>query len=149
MSWRGIEGGIVAAQAGHDVVMTPTTHVYLDYYQSNDPAEPLAIGGYLPVDKVYAFDPIPAVLTPEQAQHVLGAQCNLWSEYVPTTKHLEYMLFPRAIALSEIAWTPGERLDFSDFRGRLAVHEARLASLNVNFRPVAKLDQEQTFPARR
>jgi hexosaminidase len=149
MSWRGIEGGIVAAQAGHDVVMTPTTHVYLDYYQSNDPAEPLAIGGYLPVDKVYAFDPIPAVLTPEQAQHILGAQCNLWCEYVPTTKHLEYMLFPRAIALSEVVWTPGERLDFSDFRGRLEVHEARLASLNVNFRPVAKLDQEQTFPVRR
>ena len=149
MSWRGIEGGIVAAQAGHDVVMTPTSHVYLDYYQSNDPAEPLAIGGYLPVNKVYAFDPIPAVLTPEQAHHILGAQCNLWSEYVPTTKHLEYMLFPRAIALSEVVWTPGERLDFSDFRGRLEVHEARLASLNVNFRPVAKLDQEPTFPARR
>ncbi len=148
MSWRGIEGGIVAAQSHHDVVMTPTSSVYLDYYQSNDPAEPLAIGGYLPVDKVYAFDPIPTVLTPAQAQHILGAQCNLWSEYVPTTQHLEYLLFPRAIALSEVVWTPKERLAFSDFRGRLAVHEARLASLNVNFRPVEKLDQEQMFPAR-
>ncbi|GLV60593.1 beta-N-acetylhexosaminidase [Dictyobacter sp. S3.2.2.5] len=148
MSWRGIEGGIAAAQAQHDVVMTPNTFVYLDYYQSNDPEEPLAIGGYLPLDKVYSFDPIPAELTPEQARHILGAQCNLWCEYVPTTKHLEYMLFPRAIALSEVAWTPKERLEFSDFRGRLAVHEARLASLDVNFRPVEKLDQEQTFPAR-
>lgn len=125
-----------------------TSSVYLDYYQSNDPAEPLAIGGYLPVDKVYAFDPIPAILTPEQAQHILGAQCNLWSEYVQTTEYLEYLLFPRAIALSEVVWTPKERLDFSDFRGRLAVHEARLASLNVNFRPVEKLDLEQMFPAR-
>ncbi|HEY4389663.1 MAG TPA: beta-N-acetylhexosaminidase [Ktedonobacteraceae bacterium] len=149
MSWRGIEGGIAAAQSHHDVVMTPTSFAYLDYYQSNDPAEPLAIGGYLPVDKVYAFDPIPTVLTPEQAQHILGAQCNLWSEYVPTTAHLEYMLFPRIIALSEVVWTPKERLDFSDFRGRLAVHEARLASLNVNFRPVEKLDQEQMFPMRK
>jgi len=148
MSWRGIDGGIVAAQARHDVVMTPTSSVYLDYYQSNDPAEPLAIGGYLPVDKVYAFDPIPTVLTAEQARHILGAQCNLWSEYVSTTEHLEYLLFPRAIALSEVVWTPKERLEFSDFRRRLAVHEARLASLNVNFRPVEKLDQEQMFPER-
>lgn len=148
MSWRGIEGGIVAAQRRHDVVMTPTSSVYLDYYQSNDPAEPLAIGGYLPLDKVYAFDPVPAILTPEQARHILGAQCNLWSEYVPTTKHLEYLLFPRAIALSEVVWTPKERLEFSDFRGRLAAHEARLASLNVNFRPVEKVDQERMFPAR-
>jgi len=149
MSWRGIEGGIVAAQSGHDVVMTPTSFAYLDYYQSNDPAEPLAIGGYLPVDKVYAFDPIPPVLTPEQAQHILGGQCNLWSEYVPTTQHLEYMLFPRAIALAEVVWTPKERLEFSDFRRRMTVHEARLASLNVKFRSVEKLDQEQTFPARK
>jgi len=148
MSWRGIEGGIAAAQAGHDVVMTPTTHVYLDYYQSNDPSEPLAIGGYLPLQKVYTFDPIPDVLTAEQAQHVLGAQCNLWTEYVPTPEHLEYMTFPRAIALSELTWTPKEQLDFADFRARLALHEARLTNLAVKFRPVAKLDQEQTFPER-
>jgi len=149
MSWRGIDGGIAAARAHHDVVMTPTSHVYLDYYQSNDPAEPLAIGGYLPVDKVYAFDPIPAALTSEQAQHVLGAQCNLWSEYVFTMEHLEYLLFPRTIALSEVVWTPKEHLTFSDFRRRLEVHEARLACLNVNFRPVAVLDQEQAFPTRK
>jgi hexosaminidase len=148
MSWRGIEGGIVAAQTGHDVVMTPTSHAYLDYFQSDDPSEPLAIGGYLSVEKVHSFDPIPAVLTTEQAQHILGAQCNLWSEYVSTTQHLEYMLFPRAIALSEVVWTPGERPEFSDFRRRLALHEARLAYLNVNFRPIAKWDQERTFPAR-
>jgi hexosaminidase len=148
MSWRGIEGGIAAAQAHHDVVMSPTSFVYLDYYQSNDPAEPLAIGGYLPLDKVYAFDPVPTELTPDQAHYILGAQCNLWSEYVPTTEHLEYMLFPRVIALSEVAWTPKERLEFSDFRNRLAVHEARLSALNVNFRAVERLDQEKTFPQR-
>jgi hexosaminidase len=148
MSWRGIDGGIAAAQANHDVVMTPTTHVYLDYYQSNDPAEPLAIGGYLPVDHVYSYDPIPDVLTPEQAQHILGAQCNLWSEYVSTPQHLEYMLFPRAIALSEVAWTPKARLDFHDFQARLLAHEARLTNLHVNFRPLAKLDQEHSFPPR-
>lgn len=148
MSWHGTEGGIAAAQADHDVVMSPTSHVYLDYYQSKDPTEPLAIGGYLPVDRVYAFDPVPAVLTPEQAQHILGAQCNLWTEYVSTTSYLEYMLFPRTIALSEVVWTPKDRLDFASFRERLATHEARLASLNINFRPIAKLDQEETFPKR-
>jgi hexosaminidase len=148
MSWRGMDGGIAAAQSHHDVVMSPTSSLYLDAYQSNDPAEPLAIGGYLPLDKVYAFDPVPAALTPEQAYHILGAQCNLWTEYVPSTQHLEYLLFPRAIALAEVVWTPSERLEFSDFRGRLAVHEARLTALNVNFRPVEQLDEEPTFPAR-
>ncbi|MBO0779489.1 MAG: beta-N-acetylhexosaminidase [Ktedonobacteraceae bacterium] len=148
MSWRGIAGGISAAQAGHDVVMTPTTHVYLDYYQSNDTTEPLAIGGYLPLDKVYSFEPIPDVLTADQARHILGAQANVWSEYIPTTEHLEYMTFPRAIALAEVAWTPQAQRDFASFRQRLATHEARLQSLKINFRPVAKLDQEQTFPPR-
>jgi hexosaminidase len=148
MSWRGIEGGIAAARANHDVVMTPTTFVYLDYYQSNDPTEPLAIGGYLPLAKIYAFDPIPTELTPEQARHILGAQCNLWSEYVSTTEHLEYMLFPRTIALSEAAWTPKERLEFADFCRRLAVHEGRLALLDVNFRAVEKLDREKRLPKR-
>ena len=148
MSWRGIDGGIAAARARHDVVMTPVSSAYLDQYQSNDPAEPLAIGGYLPLDKVYAFDPVPAALTAEQAQHVLGTQCNLWSEYIPTTSHLEYLLLPRALALAEVGWTPREQLVFSDFRARLALHEARLAALGVNFRPVRLLDHEPTFPAR-
>jgi hexosaminidase len=148
MSWRGVEGGILAAQAHHDVVMSPHTHLYLDSYQSNDPAEPLAIGRYTPLKKVYDFDPVPDVLTTEQAGYILGAQCALWSEYIPTMEHLEYMAFPRAIALAEVTWTPKKQHDFHDFCRRLAVHEARLTALAVNFRPVAKLHQEHLFPSR-
>jgi hexosaminidase len=148
MSWRGTEGGIAAAQAGHDVVMTPCTEVYLDYYQSNDPAEPLAIGGYIPLDKIYQFEPVPAELTPEQARHVLGAQANLWSEYVSTPAHLEYMLFPRLLALAEVTWMARQERDFAGFCQRLARHEECLTHLNLKFRPVATWDQEQAFPPR-
>jgi hexosaminidase len=149
MSWRGREGGIAAALAGHDVVMTPCAEVYLDYYQSNDPAEPLAIGGYIPLDKIYQFEPVPAELTPEQAEHILGAQGNLWSEYVTTPAHLEYMLFPRLLALAEVTWLArGQERDFADFRQRLSRHEERLSHLQVRFRPVASWEQEHTFPAR-
>jgi hexosaminidase len=122
----------------HDVVMTPQTHVYLDHYQWTEQEEPLAIGGYTPLDTVYAYEPIPDVLTPEQARHVLGVQCNLWTEYIPTIEHLEYMLFPRALALAEIAWTPREQLDFTNFLDRLFIHEARLRRLNVNSRPLER-----------
>jgi hexosaminidase len=149
MSWRGFEGGIAAAQANHDVIMAPSSHVYFDHYQSNDPTEPLAIGGYTPLDKVYSFEPIPSDLTAEQALHVLGAQCTLWSEYMPTPEHLEYMAFPRAIALAEVIWTPKNLHDFASFTQRLTAHEARLTNLQVNFRPVARLDLEQTFPLRK
>jgi hexosaminidase len=148
MSWRGIKGGILAAQAQHDVVMSPYSHLYLDSYQSNDPTEPLAIGRYVPLERVYSFDPVPGVLTGEQANHILGAQCALWSEYISTAEHLEYMAFPRAIALAEVAWTPQKRRDFSDFRRRLALHETCLTALAVNFRPVARLHQEHAFPTR-
>ena len=146
MSWRGIEGGITAAQADHDVIMTPQSHVYFDHYQSNDPAEPLAIGGYTPLNRVYDFEPVPSELTSGQARHVLGAQGNLWSEYIPTTHHLEYMAFPRLIALAEVIWTAQELRDFASFRSRLAAHEARLAHLNVAFRPVASWERELSFP---
>lgn len=148
MSWRGISGGIAAAQAGHDVVMAPSTHVYFDHYQSNDPAEPLAIGGYTPLDKVYSFDPIPAELTPEQAGHILGAEGTLWSEYLQTANHLEYMAFPRLIALAEVIWSARNRLDFAEFRQRLAIHEERLAKLHIASRPVASWETEQSFPPR-
>lgn len=148
MSWRGTKGGIDAAQAQHDVVMSPHTHLYLDSYQSNDPAEPIAIGRYVPLERVYGFDPIPGILAGEQASHILGAQCALWSEYISTVEHLEYMAFPRAIALAEVVWTAKKQHNFHDFRHRLALHEARLTTLSVNFRPVAKLHQEHTFPIR-
>jgi hexosaminidase len=149
MSWRGIEGGIAAAQAQHDFVMSSCTNLYFDYYQSNDPAEPQGIGGYLPLDAVYGFDPVPSELTAEQARYMLGAQCQLWTEYVKTTDHLEYMLFPRMVALAEMAWTPQQQRAFPDFCRRLAAHEGRLQRLNVNFRPVAKLEQEKQFPQRK
>src|SRR2546423_15521061 len=137
MSWRGIEGGIAAAQAGHDVVMTPTSNTYFDYYQSRDMAkEPLAIGGFLSLETVYGYEPVPPALDSLQAMHVLGTQGQIWTEYQRTPKNVEYMVFPRLIALAEVAWTPRELKDFTDFRGRLAKHLNRLNVLDVNYRPL-------------
>jgi len=135
MSWRGTEGGIAAARAGHDVVMAPGSHTYFDHYQSTDTTrEPLAIGGLLPLDTVYAFEPVPAELTADEARHVLGAQGQVWTEYIPDPKRVEYMAFPRACALAEVLWTPREERDYADFQRRLATHVARLAVLDVNYR---------------
>jgi hexosaminidase len=136
MSWRGIEGGIAAAQAGHDVVMTPTSNTYFDYYQSQDASEPPAIGGFLPLDTVYAYEPIPAALDSVQAKRVLGTQGQIWTEYQRTPKNVEYMVFPRIIALAEVAWTPRAQRNLADFTARLAKHERRLAILDVNYRPL-------------
>jgi hexosaminidase len=137
MSWRGTAGGIAAARAGHDVVMAPTSHTYFDYYQARDQAgEPLAIGGFLPLDTVYAFEPVPAGLTPDAARHVLGAQAQHWTEYMPTPRHVEYMAFPRLAALAEVVWTPPARKEYAHFRRRLATHTARLAALGLNARPL-------------
>ncbi|HWC73634.1 MAG TPA: beta-N-acetylhexosaminidase [Gemmatimonadales bacterium] len=137
MSWRGMDGGIAAAQAGHDVVMTPTSNTYFDYYQSQDTAhEPLAIGGFLPLETVYAFEPVPPALDSAQARHILGTQGQIWTEYQRTPKNVEYMVFPRLIALAEVAWLPKEQKNFADFSGRLAKHLNRLAILDVNYRPL-------------
>jgi hexosaminidase len=136
MSWRGMEGGIAAALAGHDVVMTPTSNTYFDYYQSRDTTEPPAIGGFLPLDTVYAFEPVPAALTPEQAAHILGTQGQIWTEYQRNPKNVEYMVFPRLLALAEVAWTPRDLKNFADFKARLAKHAARLDVLDVNYRPL-------------
>jgi hexosaminidase len=135
MSWRGNKGGIAAAREGHDVVMAPNTHTYFDYYQAKGPGEPLAIGGFVPLDKVYGFDPVPPELSAEEGKRILGTQGQLWSEYMPAPSHVEYMAFPRATALAEAAWTPPARKDYQDFLRRLAVHEPRLKALGVNFRP--------------
>lgn len=105
MSWRGTEGGIAAAKTGHQVVMTPTSYCYFDYYQSGSPGEPLAIGGYLPLEKVYAFQPVPKELTESEKQFVLGGQANLWTEYLPTMHAVYYMEFPRLVAMAEVLWT--------------------------------------------
>jgi hexosaminidase len=138
MSWRGIQGGITAAKSGHDVVMAPTTHTYLDYYQSRDAGELPAIGGYLPLETVYSFEPIPAELTAQESGHVLGGQAQLWSEYLPTPGHVEYMAFPRLIALAEVTWSPKEQKNYENFLARLVIHEERLKLLNVNFRTTKK-----------
>lgn len=119
MSWRGSAGGIKAAQMGHDVIMTPNSHCYFDHYQSKDTDnEPLAIGGFLPVEKVYTLEPT-ASLTEEQAKHVLGTQANVWTEYIPTTEQVEYMLLPRIAALAEVQWTQPEKKNYEDFKNRL------------------------------
>jgi hexosaminidase len=134
MSWRGEQGGIQAANAGHDVVMAPTDYTYFDYYQGEPGKEPLAMGGLLPLEKVYSYDPIPAAIAPANAHHVLGAQCQLWTEFVPDRKHAEYMTFPRLCALAEDVWSPKEQKDYSEFLQRLEVHFKRLDILDVNYR---------------
>ena len=135
MSWRGTEGGIAAARQGHDVVMTPYSHVYFDYYQTEDQDdEPLAIGGFLPIDSVYLYEPVPEELTSAEAPHVLGVQANVWTEYMKTADHVEYMVFPRMFALSEVAWSAQERKDLDSFIERLDWHLDRLEALGVNYR---------------
>ncbi|MDR0864148.1 MAG: family 20 glycosylhydrolase [Candidatus Symbiothrix sp.] len=119
MSWRGTEGGIAAARLGHDVIMTPSAAVYLDYYQSQLPSEPLAIGGYVPIQTVYNFNPTPAELTPAEAKHIWGVQANVWTEYMPNANQRQYMIFPRIAALAENAWLPAEKKNYTDFEHRL------------------------------
>ena len=132
MSWRGIEGGIEAAKQKHDVVMTPTSFCYLDYYQSAHPDEPLAIGGFLPLEKIYNYEPIPEELTEEEAKHILGTQVNLWTEYIPTKEKLHYMAFPRLCAISETAWSTKDIRNFDKFIPRIAKHIERLKLMGIN-----------------
>ena len=137
MSWRGIQGGIEAARQGHDVVMTPATHCYLDYYQSeNTDKEPLAIGGYLPLDTVYNFEPVPSQFSADEAKHILGAQGNLWTEFIADTEYLEYMLLPRLTAIAELTWTPKEMKNLEDFKRRLETQVERYKIMGWNFRPL-------------
>ncbi len=135
MVWLGNEGAEEAVKSGHDVVMAQTTHTYLDYYQAKDTSkEPHSIGGFLPLEKVYQYEPILPSFTPEQAKHVLGTQFQLWTEYIRTPEHAEYMAFPRGCALAEVAWSPKEQRNWNDFSQRLPIHLERLAALKVNFR---------------
>lgn len=137
MSWRGEAGGIAAAKAGHDVVMAPNWWTYFDYYQSEDRSrEPLAIGNYLPLEKAYAFEPVPTEIDAGQAGHVLGGQCQLWTEYMPKPANVEYMAFPRLCALAEAVWTPAGQKDYSGFLARLAPHLERLRAMGVRYRPL-------------
>jgi hexosaminidase len=134
MSWRGVSGGIAAAMAGHDVVMTPTSHLYFDYYQGDARFEPLAIGGLLTLDQVYGYEPVPDTLTPAQATHILGAQGNIWTEYLKTPAQVEYMMFPRALALAELTWSPKAVRSWSSFEARLPQALRTLDRLGVNYR---------------
>ncbi|MEI7584960.1 glycoside hydrolase family 20 protein [Runella sp.] len=132
MSWRGIKGGIEAAKQKHNVIMTPNTYYYLDYYQANPAKEPLAIGGYLPIEKVYEYDPS-AEFSPEEQKYILGVQGNVWTEYMPTPQQVEYMTFPRATAIAEVAWVPSGGKNFEDFATRLKEHVKRMDYLKVNY----------------
>jgi hexosaminidase len=133
MDWIG--GAVEAAGAGHDVVMSPTKFCYLDYYQStNHATEPKAIGNYLPLSKVYSFEPLPEKLDPQYQSHILGGQCNLWTEYVPNFKHLQFMAFPRLCALAEVTWSPKASRNWDDFTKRLQTQFQRFDQLGVNYR---------------
>ncbi len=140
-SWRGYEGGIAAARAGHDVVMCPKDHVYLDYRESDHPDEPIPIGFVRTLEDVYRFEPLPLALRedPEAARHVLGAQAQAWTEFMDGVRVLDYRVFPRLCAFAEVAWSalplePAER-DFAEFEVRMATHLTRLDALGVEYRP--------------
>ncbi len=133
MSWRGTQGGIDAAKQGHDVVMTPGQPCYFDHYQGAKEEEPLAIGGFNPLNKVYEFDPIPKELDAEAAKHILGAQANLWTEYVPTFKHAQYMTFPRIAAMAEALWSSKEVKNWDDFYRRIQTFTKRYDQMGINY----------------
>ena len=146
MSWRGVEGGLKAIEGGHRAIMSPGGYCYFDSYQDAPHTQPEAIGGYLPLKKVYSYDPIPETFTPEQAKLMYGVQANLWAEYIPTPEHMEYMIYPRIWALAEVAWSTVANKNYEDFHGRAlkAVDELRAKGYNtfdlkneVGNRPVA------------
>ncbi len=136
MSWRGTQGAVEAAKEGHDVILTPGSHAYFDHYQANYSDEPLAIGGYLPLIKVYGFNPVPEELTAEEATYVLGAQGNVWTEYMTTTDQVEYMVFPRILAMSEVVWSGASKdleMNYPEFLSRLESFMKRMDALSINY----------------
>ena len=133
MSWRGVDGGIAAAQQHHNAIMTPGKPLYWDHYQSKDSTEPHAIGGFNPIENVYAYEPIPATLPDSLHRYILGAQANVWTEYILSPKHVEYMVMPRLPALSEVLWSNPQQKDFTDFKRRLTEH--RKDWNNINYCP--------------
>jgi hexosaminidase len=133
MSWRGEEGGIAAAKQNHDVIMTPGNWCYFDHYQDSSKKEPLAIGGLTPVREVYSYEPVPPQLTDDEARHVLGAQANVWTEYMKTSDYVEYMVYPRATAMAEVLWSPKASRNYDDFLKRMGPHLKRLDAWKVNY----------------
>lgn len=133
MSWQGLEGGIAAAKMKHEVIMTPEKYVYLDYYQSYQENEQIAAGGFTPLSKLYGYEPVPQALNAEEATYIKGVQANVWSEYLSTPEKAEYMMFPRILALAEIAWTPKHLKNYTGFLMRLRQQEQMLSKLNINY----------------
>ena len=133
MAWRSIESGGTAAKLKHQAIISPTSHCYLDYYQSEDPNEPLAFSGFINLPKIYSFEPIPAGLTKEEEKYILGGQANLWTEQVPVGSHVEYMTFPRAVALAEVDWSTKESRNYNDFLNRLSSYLNRMDYRQVNY----------------
>jgi len=133
MSWRGEKGGIAAAKEHHYVIMTPGEYCYLDHYQADPKNEPLAIGGFLPLKKIYSYEPVPAGLTEEEAKYVLGAQGNVWTEYMKSPEQVEYMVFPRAAALAEVLWSPKGPKDYDNFKVRLKILTKLYDILGINY----------------
>ena len=141
MSWRGEEGGIAAARMGHNVIMTPGNYCYFDHYQADPATQPLAIGGYLTTENVYSYEPVPAELEGSKAKFIMGAQANIWTEYIPTIEHLDYMTYPRLLAMAEVTWSKKEDRNFESFSSRLQSHYRLLQRLNVNYcRPAYSLE---------
>jgi hexosaminidase len=142
MSWRGEEGGVLAAQMGNDVIMTPNEICYFDHYQSEDTEnEPLAIGGFTDCAEIYAWDPIPDGLTDDEAQHIIGAQANVWTEYILNRKHIEYMVLPRMAALSEVLWSAKAVKDYDSFSNRLQNLMKRYETAGYNYAKHQKMDK--------
>lgn len=133
MAWRGIQAAVDAATQGHDAIMTPVDYCYLDYYQSDPATEPLAIGGFLTLKTVYSYNPVPEILNPDQARHIIGVQGNVWTEYMKTQDMVEYMAFPRAIALAEVGWSPQEKREWDDFITRMDNQFPRLDNLGIRY----------------
>ncbi len=133
MSWRGTAGGIAAAREGHDVIMTPTSHCYFDYYQGPGSMEPQAGGGTITLRKVYEFEPVPDSLTPGQAKHILGGQGNVWTEFIPTPSHARYMTLPRMAAMAEALWSPRELRDWRSFVPRVERQMRRYEVLGYTY----------------
>ncbi|MCF6170717.1 MAG: glycoside hydrolase family 20 protein [Bacteroidales bacterium] len=133
MSWRGEEGGIESARQGHDAIMCPVGYCYFDYYQADPEFEPEAIGGFTTLKKVYSYEPVPEELSPAEAKHILGTQGNVWTEFIPTPEHAEYMAVPRMTALAEVAWSPASERNWDDFRKRLNTQFKRFDYMGVNY----------------
>ena len=146
MSWRGMEGGVAAAKQKHQVVMTPGEFVYFDHAQGDASLEPLSIGGYLPLAKVYAFEPTPPELNAEERKYILGAQANLWTECIPTTQQVEYMVLPRMSALAEVLWTPASQKNWESFKVRMQPQHQHYAALGADYAKSAFNVRQQFMP---